>query len=340
MKVPYRFRKSLLYRCLLLVKDRRIRRSIKKYFPDDAAARRKAVWGWLLVGLKANDFYRLQCDLRPWKQIREMVSYYECTLFYSAVNSKAAWKVLGEKYLSYLRFKDLYKRDVVQISEEDVLSGQADWKVRAFMESGHQKVVVKPKNSNKGRGVCVSGDPDEICSLLSVTQGGVLEEQIVQSPDLSAFNASSVNTLRIHTMNYGDGEIEVLWPCLRMGHAGSFVDNAGAGGIFGAIDVTTGTIIGAADEKRHFFEEHPDSHKALIGFAIPQWDDACSLARTAAQKLPEAAFVGWDLALTGSGWVLVEGNHMPLVIWQIAAGTGIRKKFEEMERRTVYKRRK
>ena len=103
--------------------------------------------------------------------------------------------------------------------------------------------------------------------------------------------------------------------------------------------MASGTIIGAADEKRLFFDEQPDSHIKLTGFTIPRWKEACDLAKEAALRLPEATFIGWDFALTDSGWVMVEGNHTPLIIWQIAAGKGIREKFDEIERRTVYRKR-
>ena len=50
-----------------------------------------------------------------------------------------------------------------------------------------------------------------------------------------------------------------------------------------------------------------------------------------ASVIPEGCFIGWDLALTDKGWVMVEGNYSPLLIWQIAVGKGVREEFEQMK---------
>lgn len=336
--IRYRLKKSFFFHAYLLLKDREKRLSFKKKFPMSRTAQIKAKMAWLLYGLHANDFYRLSCENRPWSEIRNLISYHSCSCLYSVVNGNS-WRVLQDKYQSYLRFFEFYKREMTFISTEDIAQGNAAEKIREFMGRGHQKIVVKQNGLNQGRGINLFDNADSVCKfLIDGKRGGVLEELIVQDKELAEFNSSSVNTLRINTMNYGNGVVEVLWPCLRMGRAGSFVDNAGAGGIFGAIDSTNGTIIGAADEHQHTYQEHPDSHKQLIGYIIPRWHEACELVKKAALKLPDVGFIGWDLALTADGWVMVEGNHAPLIIWQIASGVGIRKKFHEIEQRTVYKR--
>ena len=339
-RLTYRLKKTIAFRLFHYIKNPKRRRSFRAMFPSDPVARRRSLVAWLLFGMGAKDFYRLQCDKMSFKEIRSRVSFHECSLYYETVNSPAAGRILGDKYRAYQRFSDLYQRDVAYISAADIASGGVMEKISDFAALGHKQIVVKPQRMNRGRGVGVYEDLDAIKELLTSSGGGVLEALIVQDEALAAFNTSSVNTLRINTVNYGDGEVEVLWPCLRMGHAGSFVDNAGSGGIFAAIDPLTGDIIGAADEKRHIFTEHPDSHKALSGYCIPQWKKACEMARQAASALPEATFVGWDLALTKDGWVLVEGNHTPLIIWQIASRQGIREQFRKIEKRTIFERKK
>jgi len=161
----------------------------------------------------------------------------------------------------------------------------------------------------------------------------VVEDIIIQDESLAAFNKSSVNTLRICTVNYGNGEVDVMWPCLRMGRTGNFVDNAGSGGIFAAIDVLTGKTMAAVDELHNVWNEHPDSKINLVGFTIPRWDDAVAFAKELARNIPDAGFVGWDLALTKDGWVMVEGNAAPLIIYQMAIRRGIRDEFCRMKKK-------
>ena len=71
----------------------------------------------------------------------------------------------------------------------------------------------------------------------------------------------------------------------------------------------------------------------LIGFTIPKWTEACDMAAELAKNIPEAVFVGWDLALSDSGWVMVEANSSPLILWEIAVRRGIRREFNEMRRK-------
>ena len=333
-KGRYLLSKSFLYRLLYTIKHSETRRAFRKYFPNSLGTRRKAWRAWLVYGMKAVDFYNLSCEEKKPKELRKMVSYFECFHYYSAVNPRSVGKLLGDKFLSFQRFHEYYKRDIVLVNESDIVSGRMKEIVKDFIEHANSQVVVKPLNANMGKGIGVYNNPEDICRLLASCGGGVLEELIKQQEEMASFNRSSVNTLRINTVNYGDGEIEVLWPCFRMGRAGSFVDNAGAGGIFGAVDVESGAIIGVADEKQHRYSVHPDSQKQLVGYIIPHFKEACELARKVAAEIPEAVFVGWDLALTDEGWVLVEGNHTPLIIWQIASGAGIRDKFQEIENRT------
>ena len=46
----------------------------------------------------------------------------------------------------------------------------------------------------------------------------------------------------------------------------------------------------------------------IEGFQLPVWTEACQLAREAARLFLPLRFVGWDIALTETGPVLVEAN--------------------------------
>ena len=104
---------------------------------------------------------------------------------------------------------------------------------------------------------------------------------------------------------------------------------------FAAIDERTGVTLGVADEKGNAYTHHPDSGLPLLGFQIPRWDEACEMVKLLAKGIPDNRYTGWDLALTDEGWLLVEGNYIPLIIWQIAAHKGIRPDFERMRKRIL-----
>lgn len=279
--------------------------------------------------------------------------------FIKKVNSIEAHDLLCDKYLSYLRFKEYYQRDCflqqpdtsnihgvamgedatgvcsvcggVLVDDGDVHGRQiADF--QSFV-SRNNKVIIKPLGSRGGKGIKIYST-DNIPSMnqlmIDYPKGFIAETLIVQSEEMGRFHPESVNTLRINTIRYDDS-VEVMWPCLRFGVGKSIVDNTHAGGVFSAIDVESGIIIATVDEMGNTYENHPNSGLPFSGFKVPRWDKACRLAKELATRLPENRFTGWDLALTDNGWVVVEGNYCPQIIWQIAARRGIRDEYEKMK---------
>ena len=280
-------------------------------------------------GLAYLDFWRCRCERKVWTEVRDIVPYTEMTDLWKKFNPPAARELLNDKWAAYQRFGEFYRREVL------LVQGEADAAQCAAFAARHARFVMKPLGQWCGRGIEIltaDGLTARLNDLFTAYPDGfLLEELIVQDEALGQFHPTSVNTLRINTFNGPNGP-EVLWPCLRMGRGGNVVDNAGAGGIFGAVDVATGKIIAASNEFHSWFDVHPDTGVPIVGFQIPHWEEACAVARQLAERLPEAGFVGWDLALTAEGWVMVEGNANPLLIWQIATTQGIRHDFERIKR--------
>lgn len=273
-------------------------------------------------------------DLTPAEQLR-IVPWQEQMRFYTRVNSEKTGELLCNKFRTYENFREFYKREMFNIP-----SGQRDVE-EGFVAFARRngRVIIKPLSANRGYGVRVidaekMADEELKRLLKDYDEGAVAESLIVQSDALGVFHPQSVNTIRINTIRYDD-EVEVKWPCLRTGRGGSVVDNAGAGGIIVAIDERTGVTLGAADEKGNAYTQHPDSGLSLLGFQIPRWDEACEMVMQLAKGIPDNRYTGWDLALTDKGWLLVEGNYMPIILWQIAAHKGIRPDFERMRKRIL-----
>lgn len=145
--------------------------------------------------------------------------------------------------------------------------------------------------------------------LFSSDTGYVVEHAIVQHPDLARLNPSSVNTLRIWVVNDRDG-VHVVGAFLRVGRAGSLVDNTAAGGLACAVDIDTGVVTQALDLtlERNEHEVHPDSGARLRGLQIPFWKECAETACTALRVLPGARFSGMDIAVGAEGPLVVEYN--------------------------------
>jgi hypothetical protein len=57
--------------------------------------------------------------------------------------------------------------------------------------------------------------------------------------------------------------------------------------------------------------QHPDSGAELIGFEVPNWPKIISVALEAAATLYEVPLIGWDIAATEEGALIVEPNFTP-----------------------------
>ena len=156
-------------------------------------------------------------------------------------------------------------------------------------------------------------------------KGCVVEGLIQQTGIFHDIHPSSVNTVRISTIRFDD-RVEIIHPFAKFGQAGTCVDNGGAGGILCTIDPNTGVIMRARDEQGTCYEKHPDTGSPIVGTQIPKWEEAVALAKELAHVRPQNRYVGWDVALTDNGWVLVEGNFRGQFIgWQLVDRKGFKK---------------
>lgn len=191
-----------------------------------------------------------------------------------------------------------------------------------------QRIAVKPVSSFGGDGfrsfrVKVAGgevglvDGDDRLSpaeLAAAMTGGMLvEPYLEQHPWYAGVNASSVNTWRIWVIKPpGGGSSETVLAYLRMGRAGSAVDNMGAGGLFAPLHAN-GTLGAAEDGSvfRHRFAVHPDSGQRLEGAKPPLTFEAKALAQRALDAIPALGFAGMDIAVGTDGPVVIEVNPEP-----------------------------
>ena len=140
----------------------------------------------------------------------------------------------------------------------------------------------------------------------------LLEECIVQHPLMNELCAACVNTLRVVTVVQTDGTVQTLYTLLRVGNGNSEVDNISSGGMY-TVPSESGEIIYPffCDKTALYYENHPQTGFSFRGFRIPYYEDCIALCRQAALVEPHIRYVGWDVAVTPTGPVLVEGNNLP-----------------------------
>lgn len=142
----------------------------------------------------------------------------------------------------------------------------------------------------------------------------IIEKGIEQSSQFSSFNPDSVNTMRIWVLNYGNNRIDILGAYLRIGRAGSAVDNASAGGLMCPIALDSGTLGPAITKQSPHRAElcaHPDTGTSLAGETIEDWNAIRTFACEVLRKLPQTRFAGLDITMTAQGPLLVEANVLP-----------------------------
>jgi Sugar-transfer associated ATP-grasp len=135
----------------------------------------------------------------------------------------------------------------------------------------------------------------------------LVEQFITQHPDLERLAPGSVNTLRIIT--YFDGTTpHVLAHAFKMG-AGADLDNFGQGGIQTTVYEDGLLPYGAFSKEGDKYTVHPLSGVSIVGFRIPFYLEALELAKTLSQKVREVPYIGWDIAITPTGPIVIEGNY-------------------------------
>lgn len=183
----------------------------------------------------------------------------------------------------------------------------------AFVKK-YGRVICKPVTGGQGKGIHVyeySNDAHALGKYKSL-KGHLIEEIIVQHPDMAKLNPTSVNTVRVVTFNY-HGKVNVLSCALRTGVKGAVTDNISGGeGQCWAVDISSGIVFTPSfgyNYQSHIF--HLGSGYQVLGFQIPNWKLVIETVKDAAAHIPSVAYIGWDVAITESGVCLIEGNHDP-----------------------------
>lgn len=178
----------------------------------------------------------------------------------------------------------------------------------------HDAIIVKPIDSSGGKGVekfkYVNDDEaKELYNKLVENKQLLIEDCIKQHKDMNSLYGNSVNTLRLFTF-YKDGQAYFLQAILKIGNGG-VIDNFSNGGMYTYLDENGTVFVEAIDRDDNIYYEHPISHSKIVGFKVPMFQDAINLVKECAKVIPEVSYVGWDVAISENGPVIVEGNCFP-----------------------------
>ena len=157
----------------------------------------------------------------------------------------------------------------------------------------------------------------------------VVEPVLENLPEIKKINPDCLNTIKVVTLFLRDGP-EIQSAIIRFGNH-TIVDNVHSGGIAAGIDLESGRIeTEAYDKFFRRFTKHPVTSEPITGFVVPMWEEVKHLVLQAASVTPELRYASWDIAVTASGPILIEGNwDAEFSPEQMIFDRGIRKVFTE-----------
>ena len=228
--------------------------------------------------------------------------------FVRLLNPPEYWHLLENKVDFLKRFDGFHGRAWIDLRET------TPEQFEAFCRE-HPKLVAKPLEGTCGRGVefLEVSENSQIVGVYEMLKKGqqyLVEEYIVQHPDVSRIYPLSVNTLRLVTIRNHD-QVHLVFSSMRIGN-GKKVDNLNSGGMAVIVDMQTGKIsTPGADKDGKAYYQHPMTGTELIGAQIPFYPEAVELVKKAAMTIPELGYIGWDVAITEKGPIIIEANHFP-----------------------------
>ena len=233
-------------------------------------------------------------------------------------HSQALFNMLNDrKYLdnfdNKLTFNKLFKD---YIGRDFIDAAHCSYEEFAKFCENKKAIFAKPVASCSGKGIYKLIEIDNNTNIKDLHQFMIdndlfCEDCIVQNDDMNKLNASSINTIRITTIVKDDIAYSMYY-VLRIGTNNQKIDNVSSGGIYTVLS-EEGKIIHPcwSDKTIKTYEVHPTNNFDFINFQIPYFKQAVELCKKAALVDKHIKYVGWDIAITNDGPIIVEGNQLP-----------------------------
>lgn len=235
------------------------------------------------------------------------------TILTRGINNSMIKKYNDYTYKHYFANKDEFNEKFKNYIKRDWLLLDDLTSFNKYIKD-KEVIMAKPHNGTHGDGIekinIKDHTPKKLYNYLRTKDLLLLEEVAPQHKDLNKLHPNSVNTIRAITITKNNKTV-LFAAYLRIGN-GKIVDNFNNGGMVVPIDVKTGIIsYPALDKNNNLYEKHPLTGTSIIGFKIPLWNQVLKMLDKVAKIVPEIGYIGWDICITPSGPILIEGNEYP-----------------------------
>lgn len=261
---------------------------------------RDALFANILYGVTPNQYVGFRFYEKSSLERREFYTFRHYQKTERKLNDPKYYNTFWDKQIFNAVFSEFIHREWLYCS------GTEKEQICAFLKK-HDKTIVKPTSASSGKGIHVYAG-ETIEDLIAAK--ALLEEFVIQHHAMSALNPSSVNTVRIYTILDKDHTPHILSASIRVGGMNSEVDNFHQGGVGYPLDLEHGVVMAAGhsiDGKSYLY--HPGTNTKIIGFEVPNWTALKEYIFRAAQIIPTARLIAWDVAVLEDGFEMIEGNY-------------------------------
>lgn len=227
------------------------------------------------------------------------------------------------------RYHVQVQNDGIVVNSKKDLS---DLIIRLLNEARSESIFIKPvegeggKHSFKFNKSNLSNDA-QIIELYDLMNGEnfIFQEAIIQHESINQIYPESVNTLRVHTFfDRKTGEVDIASALMRFGYGGHVIDNGSSGGMFIPINIETWSLSKNArsylKSGGNTFSKHPDTNYKFNDTILPYREETYEIVKEASHLFSND-FIGWDIAITDKGPMIIEGNDGPhMIMAQMACG--------------------
>ncbi len=268
------------------------------------------------------ELYKVKKDKRNTYLTRgknnEIIKKYNDKSFFHCFNDKIEFNELFSGYLGrdWIDMKTASSEDFVKFTQRN------------------KEIIAKPVDGEGGSGiekytVTDENGAREIYEVIKQKNQLLVESFVRQHEDMNTLYSKSVNTIRMFTF-LKDGKGYFLQAILKIGNGG-VIDNFSNGGMYTFVEDDGTVEVPAIDKSDVIYEKHPITGTDIVGYKVPMFSQAVELVEKAAEVVPEIRYVGWDVAISENGPVIIEGNCFPGVFQKKAGfskdGTGILPKY-------------
>ncbi len=157
----------------------------------------------------------------------------------------------------------------------------------------------------------------------------VVQRWHLSCKEIRQINTSALNTTRIVTI-LNDGNPQYLCGFQAFATGKASTDSWDKGSVYVGVDIQKECLkadgyCSLNDKEKSIVSTHPDSGICFDGYKLPGLRDALELCIKAHQLLYFSFVIGWDVAITDEGPLIVEANEKPGMNVVQCTDKGIRK---------------